>query len=37
MVAFAGTVLVQFSPKEESKKLTEIAEKNFDWMNKVRA
>ena len=29
MAADAGTVLVEFSPQEEFRKLTEIAEKNF--------
>jgi hypothetical protein len=29
MRAEAGTVLIEFSPKEEFRKLTEIAEKNF--------
>jgi hypothetical protein len=29
MAADAGTVLIEFSPKEEFRKLTEIAEKNF--------
>ncbi len=34
MTAEAGTVLIEFSPKEEFRKLTEIAEKNFSRMNK---
>ncbi len=29
MAAEAGTVLIEFSPKEGFRKLTEIAEKNF--------
>lgn len=32
MATEAGTVLVEFSPKEEFRKLTEIAEKNFAQM-----
>jgi hypothetical protein len=32
MAADAGTVLIEFSPKEEFRKLTEIAEKNFARM-----
>jgi hypothetical protein len=34
MVTEAGTVLIEFSPKEEFRKLTEIAEKNFARMKK---
>jgi hypothetical protein len=30
----AGTVLIEFSPKEEFRKLTDIAEKNFTQMAK---
>lgn len=33
MTAEAGTVLIEFSPKKEFKKLTEIAEKNFARMS----
>jgi hypothetical protein len=32
MATDAGTVLIEFSPKEEFRKLTEIAEKNFARM-----
>ena len=34
MAVEAGTVLIEFSPKEEFRKLTEIAEKNFSRMKK---
>ena len=34
MAADAGTVLIEFSPKEEFRKLTEIAEKNFARITK---
>jgi hypothetical protein len=34
MSAVAGTVLVEFSPKEAFRKLTEIAEKNFRRIHK---
>jgi hypothetical protein len=34
MAVDAGTVLIEFSPKEEFRKLTEIAEKNFVRMRK---
>jgi hypothetical protein len=34
MAVQAGTVLIEFSPKEEFRKLTEIAEKNFNQMTK---
>jgi hypothetical protein len=34
MAVEAGTVLIEFSPKEEFRKLTEIAEKNFARMTK---
>ena len=34
MAVEAGTVLIEFSPKEEFRKLTEIAEKNFARMKK---
>jgi len=34
MAAEAGTVLIEFSPKEEFRKLTEMAEKNFAKMQK---
>jgi hypothetical protein len=34
MAVEAGTVLIEFSPKEEFRKLTEIAEKNFAQMQK---
>jgi hypothetical protein len=34
MAVEAGTVLIEFSPKEEFRKLTEIAEKNFLRMKK---
>ena len=34
MAALAGTVLIEFSPKEEFRKLTEIAEKNFARITK---
>jgi hypothetical protein len=37
MAADAGTVLIEFSPKEEFRKLTEIAEKNFARMTKKDA
>jgi hypothetical protein len=33
----AGTGLIEFSPKEEFRKLSEIAEKNFERMNEERA
>jgi hypothetical protein len=36
MAAEAGTVLIEFSPKEEFRKLTEIAEKNFARIAKNR-
>ena len=34
MAADAGTVLIEFSPKEEFRRLTKIAEKNFSRMKK---
>ena len=34
MAAEAGTVLIEFSPKDEFRKLTEIAEKNFSRVKK---
>ena len=34
MAVDVGTVLIEFSPKEEFRKLTEIAEKNFSRMKK---
>lgn len=37
MAAEAGTVLIEFSPKEEFRKLIEIAERNFAQMTKERA
>jgi hypothetical protein len=37
MATEAGTVLIEFSPKEEFRKLTEIAEKNFARMKKENA
>jgi hypothetical protein len=37
MVVEAGTVLIEFSSKEEFRKLTEIAEKNFARMKKENA
>ncbi|TLD39881.1 MAG: hypothetical protein JETT_3858 [Candidatus Jettenia ecosi] len=37
LTAEAGTVLIEFSPKEEFRKLTEIAEKNFACMTKKGA
>jgi hypothetical protein len=36
MKAKAGTVLIEFSPKEEFRKLTEIAEKNFALTEKEK-
>jgi hypothetical protein len=35
MAAEAGTVLIEFSPKEEFRKLTEIAEQNFTRLKKA--
>ena len=37
MAAEAGTVLIEFSPKEEFRKLTGIAERNFARMSSERA
>jgi hypothetical protein len=34
MAAEAGTVLIEFSPSEEFRRLTEIAEKNFPRMTR---